>query len=307
MDQITGLLTITGSGADALSIDDSADSNANTATLTDNTLIGLDMPTVQEIQTFRVQAQSGTYRLGVDPLLTGYGAPQTITYDAAGTGPVAVESAMKALFLTDDLTVTEMNRETRNGETHAITYAVTFVRSMAGVDMPEIVWAESRDGSGGLPVTGLVNFADESVEVAIATTREGTTSPSNGNIQTVTVHATAGTFSLQLLDQWTGAIAWDASADDVRTALDPILNPNGSILDPLNPRNDNSKPYTNNVAVTKIGDIFIASRGTRRYGRHLVDTTGLTGTVEMATRVNGINYTTSLRSTSTWQGTTSST
>jgi Ca2+-binding RTX toxin-like protein len=48
---------------DVLNINDSGDTNGNVGTVTGNTLIGLDMPTVSEVQTIFIQAASGTYKL----------------------------------------------------------------------------------------------------------------------------------------------------------------------------------------------------------------------------------------------------
>ena len=90
--------------------------------------------------------------------------------------------------------------------------------------------------------------------------------------------------------QTTANLSFDASATDIRTALDPILNPNGSILDPFNPRNDNSKPYTNNVAVSRIGNVYtITFQGEHRTksvvsvnAANLLNTAGVAG-IDVAT------------------------
>ena len=104
------------------------------------------------------------------------------------------------------------------------------------------------------------------MNVLLATVRNGSVSPNVSNVQTITVDADGGTFTLTLnvpipgsttLTQTTVAIPYNASAVDLRTALDSILNPNGSILDPLNPRNNGSRPFTNNVAVAVVGNVFI--------------------------------------------------
>src|SRR5438270_387970 len=123
--------------------------------LTASTLTGLDMPAVSEVQTFRVQAKSGTYRLGLDAAVYAanpgvYGPAQTITYDPTPAGAaaavLAVQDALRRLYGTQDLVVQEVSREVPAGQTdaHAITYAVTFIRSRAGIDLPQVVWADSR-------------------------------------------------------------------------------------------------------------------------------------------------------------------
>ncbi|MCX7200338.1 MAG: hypothetical protein NTW37_20745, partial [Proteobacteria bacterium] len=319
VDQITGLLVISqgGDGAgDVLNVVDSGDENANTATLTQSTLTGMDMPTVAEVQTIRVQAKEGTFRLGLAPELyvpgAPYGAAQTITYDKSGSGAGVsdIQTKLRVLYGTSDLIVTEVGREIAAGETdaRAITYALTFTGAKAGVDMPKVVWAEARaaiDVSAQKPLTNLLAYDSASVDVNVVTKREGSVTPTVGNVQTFAVDATGGTFRLTVnvpqpgsttvLAQTTAAIAWNATADQIRTALDPILNPNGSILDPFNPRNDNSRPYTNNVAVTRAGNVVtLAFQGEHR-GKAVtaVDTTALTGdaaTIDVATRTSGINY-----------------
>ena len=59
VDQITALLTIdTGAGNDRVDVDDSQDTNANQGVLTGSSLIGLDMPTVPQVRSIRIQAAS---------------------------------------------------------------------------------------------------------------------------------------------------------------------------------------------------------------------------------------------------------
>ncbi|MBI3095551.1 MAG: hypothetical protein HYY97_11840, partial [Rhodocyclales bacterium] len=320
VDQITGLLAIDQGGdtGDVLNVIDSGDAKANTATLTASTLTGLDMPTVAEVQTIRVQAKSGTFRLGLDPTLyvsgAPYGATQTVSYDAVGTttGVTDLQTALRTLYGTTELIISEVSRDIPAGETqaHAITYAMTFTGTMAGKDMPKLVWMETRNASDvttEIPLTSLVAYDNESVDLKVTTKRDGSTAPVVDNVQTFAVNADGGSFKLTVnvpqpgnttvLAQATAAIAYNATAAEIRTALDPILNPNGSILDPFNPRNDNSRPYTNNVTVTRVGNVVtIAFQGEHR-GKAVtaVDSTLLTNTagtasIDVATRHSGINY-----------------
>ncbi|MFN8705806.1 MAG: beta strand repeat-containing protein, partial [Planctomyces sp.] len=67
IDQIGGLLVLESTdGNDTLNIDDSADVNNNEGVLTDTTLTGLDMPSVPEVQTLRVQGAGGTFKLRIN-------------------------------------------------------------------------------------------------------------------------------------------------------------------------------------------------------------------------------------------------
>ncbi|MFT7227617.1 MAG: hypothetical protein ACI8PW_000192, partial [Methylophilaceae bacterium] len=314
VDQITGLLTVvggvqvvdqvsTGLLLDTVNIVDTGDHKDNVGTLTSTTLTGLGMPAVEEVQLVTIRAQSGEYKLSYAVLESDPAAAvETLSYrqeDFANNTAVAnMQTAMRSLFGSEDINVAEYSRREIDGDVRAITYTVSFVNTLAGLDMASIVWSETR------LETLLVNSIDESVDVSISTKRQGSTQPNIGNVQTFSVNATGGKFALTLnvLDEFdqsqtTIAIDYNATAEEVRTALDPILNPNGSMLDPENPRNDNSRPYTNNVSVTKVDNTFmIAFQGEYKDSRVLsVDTlTGaadaLGGTVEVATRTNGINY-----------------
>ena len=62
--------------------------------------------------------------------------------------------------------------------------------------------------------------------------------------QVFSVDASEGEFSFTLLGESTVPLSFDASAQDVANALDPILNPNNS---------DNAKPHTNNFRVEELG------------------------------------------------------
>src|SRR6185312_6811048 len=78
--------------------------------------------------------------------------------------------------------------------------------------------------------------------------------------------------------------AWNASAADVLAALRVALDPNDS---------DPSLPYTRNVNVTKIGDVFTiyfegALAGTAAPALAVLDHSN--GSVTAATRTNGIDY-----------------
>ncbi|MDX6411834.1 MAG: mucin9, partial [Gaiellaceae bacterium] len=66
VDQIAGLLTLDGGAdADTVNVNDGADQNPNTGTLSGTTLTGLGMPTVSEVQRLFVQAIGGSYKLSI--------------------------------------------------------------------------------------------------------------------------------------------------------------------------------------------------------------------------------------------------
>ena len=62
--------------------------------------------------------------------------------------------------------------------------------------------------------------------------------------QVFSVDASEGEFSFTLLGQSTVPLSFDASAQDLANALEPILNPNNS---------DNAKPHTDNFRVEELG------------------------------------------------------
>ena len=79
---------------------------------------------------------------------------------------------------------------------------------------------------------------------------------SYGLRQVVSVDAVSGTYRISLLGEKTVPIAYDASEETFRNALDPILNPNNS---------DNAKPHTSNFRVVKFGnDYHIVMLGEHR-------------------------------------------
>src|SRR5437763_8821022 len=84
-------------------------------------------------------------------------------------------------------------------------------------------------------------------------------------------------------DVATGAIRSDASAADVLSALSAVLNPNN-----VNP----ALPFTDNVAVDQHGNSYtITFQGAYPHmAIASVDTSALAGSVQVATRLDGIDY-----------------
>ncbi|HXG49762.1 MAG TPA: hypothetical protein VNO52_19245, partial [Methylomirabilota bacterium] len=254
MDQITGLLTLDGGAdEDTVTVDDSGDGNDNTGTLDSTTLVGLDMPTVPEVQRWFVRAASGTYRLRTAGFGTDAGfASSAHVFRLADSAEVTLDYSLTAdevaarlriLYGSADIVVTE-NRTATN-----VTYTVAFVRTLAGQDFAQLEWGDTRT------TTLLVPNEEASVDVQTSTLRDGTVMPYRNTLQTVTVSASSGSFRLGFrLDEtdplavtWTAPIAFDASAQDLLAALSAILNPNNT-----NP----ALPFTDNVAVSKHGNAY---------------------------------------------------
>jgi len=70
---------------------------------------------------------------------------------------------------------------------------------------------------------------------------------SYGLRQVVSVDAVSGTYRISLLGEKTVPIAYNASEETFRNALEPILNPNNT---------DNAKPHTSNFRVVKFGNDY---------------------------------------------------
>ncbi|HAM72034.1 MAG TPA: hypothetical protein DCM86_10360, partial [Verrucomicrobiales bacterium] len=257
---------------------------------------------VSEVQVLSVQAVSGQFRLSYDSpaglLTTGL-----LSYDISAA---SLQAVLNQLLGSTGIRV-EKYRDSRK----SVTYTITFGGDLAGRNLAQLAWAETRG------TTQLQPAVESSVDVEVITLRDGTTAPRNNNLQTFTVNASGGFFALQFRmdSEWldritrglgtgapaylptvlrgsgsvtTHAIPYDVSAAELLRYLDPILNPNNS---------SGGLPHTRNVAVQRIGNVLILSfqgeeSGVRVQG---VDVSRLTlgngaGGVDVATRMDGINY-----------------
>ena len=88
---------------------------------------------------------------------------------------------------------------------------------------------------------------DSSVDLRVTTVREGTRTPVSNTVQTLTVGTAPGSFNLTVLGTTITVNTTDTAAQ-LQAALSLILNPNNS-----NP----NLPYTNNVAVSRFGNVFM--------------------------------------------------
>ncbi|MDI1313706.1 FlgD immunoglobulin-like domain containing protein, partial [Prosthecobacter sp.] len=301
LNEVGGLLTVVGAGdTDVLNVDDSGNPANSTGTLTPTTLTGLGMPGVSEVQTVSIQALSGSFMLSYagssGTLLTG-----ALSYDIEASD---LQNALNTLLGSTGIRVEKYRQSAKT-----VTYTITFGGDLAGQNMSQLAWGET------LQTTGLAAGADSSANAVVATLREGTTLPQVNTVQTFTIDAISGTFTLQFqLDAETVAaikrslskalpaystgitffgdstvitapIRYDVTADELAKYLEPILNPSNA---------DGGLPHTSNVAVLKVGNVFLVTfQGAHRATRvHSVDTSALNAgaTIEVATRQNGINY-----------------
>ena len=300
LDEIDGLLTVIGGGADdTLLVDDSSDPSDNTGTLDQTTLTGLDMQGVGEVQVMTVLAIGGDFHLNyTDP--TGTFTTAALSYNIS-EGDLAGE-------LNTLLGSTGIHVGKYRDSAQTVTYTVTFGGDLAGRNMEQLEWSETVDTSN------LVADEDSSVEVDVSTHREGILAPVVNTVQTFTINATSGTFKLKfllsrdMLDAinlgvpgvggiyvpeitdlgaegyvTTAELAYDITAEELAKYLDPILNS----------RNSNSRlSHTRNFSIHQVGDVFLITlKGEHRDSRlAAVDTLGLDGTIDVATRTHGINY-----------------
>ncbi|RLL51276.1 calcium-binding protein [Mariprofundus sp. EBB-1] len=275
VDQITALLTVVGDGfsaTDTLNINDSGDTNNNTGYLTSSTLTGLDMPTVREVQTILVSGVTGDFTLNIAGMVSSI-----LTY---GMTALQVQTAVQTLYgdVNNEISVI------KEGDL----YSVFFGGALAGLNQPQMSIGD----------VSLVANLNATPQLVTATLQDGTLTPALNVVQTLAMNAIAGSFTLSLLGQITAAIAYNASAADLQAALDPVLNPNNS-----NP----SLPYTNNVVVSKYGEVFQITFQGEHKGLRLtaadVNGAGLTagttlsdgtlaggGAISLQTRTDGMNY-----------------
>ena len=127
----------------------------------------------------------------------------------------------------------------------------------------------------------LVAAADSTVDVTVTEQRKGTLEPGLNTVQAIDISATGGSFTLSFvvpnvlgIEQLftTIPIAFDATAEAILAALDPILNPNNAF--PF-------LPFTKNMAVERFGDVVYLTFQGEHAGLTIeaIDTSGLTGTV----------------------------
>ncbi|GAF85233.1 unnamed protein product, partial [marine sediment metagenome] len=254
--------------ADAINNDTNPDAARYTATVEGETLVIIDRQGGDFVT--RLEAQNVT-RSG-----DGY-ALVTLDYSLNAE---QLQERLQALYGFEGISVEE-SRAPRD-----VTYTITFFRDQAGIDFDQIEWDETRETTGLIPSPGA------SVNVLTGTISDGALVNSEiNNIQTITINATGGSFTLSFLIEnergefvlyESDPILYNASALDMFKAISPVLNPNGATTD-IDPEFDRVtrtpyKPYTDNVAVIKIGNVFhIIFQGEHRdLLIHDIDTRALT-------------------------------
>ena len=260
-----------GQGAqDVLNIDDSGSRLPNVGVLTGTSLTGLSMPQANEIQSIVVDATEGAFRLSFAGDETGDLAHNAGAADVQaalealegiGTGNVAVTK-------NDDVYVVRFQGDLTNAE----------VSQIAALAQPSLKKTRERAG-------GELELVDGSVSAG--TRVNGNAGNAVNDVQTLTVDATGGTYTITVFGRTTHAIAFDASAERVRKALQLAV------------ADDKFEEVKTDVTVDKYGNVYVIGfQGKLRelgdakgVGFMTVDTSGLTGgSVAVATRMDGINY-----------------
>jgi len=293
LDQLYALLTVTSlGGLDTLTADDSGDTNDNSGTLTNTSLTGLDMPAVTEIQTIFVQAAAGSFILnapkqGIEtrrpdkPRITRHEGYALVEIDFGMSGE-SVADILNDVYGSTGITVT------RTGDTY-FTYTIVFGIDLAGQDLLQLTWAETREENG------LIAAKDASVNVLTDTLLDGTTFPYVSNVQFLTMDADSGSYRLRIDGlpmeepdepplELTDDIAYNATAEELMEALAPVLNPNNAY---------DNLPHTRNVQVLTFGNVhmIIFMGAHERVEIDVVETSeDFIGSYDLAKRTDGINF-----------------
>jgi Ca2+-binding RTX toxin-like protein len=289
-----------GNGNDGISVDDSSDTSAEAGIVSADLITGFGLGSVSEVQTLKVVGKSGFYRVSrgdvnvpwynIRPGVARPGAVGVVldvSFNAA-----QVEGQLELIYGFGNVAVTLISND--NG---AKTYAIEFTGQLSGADVAPIRWADpgpinlvANDDLGAVDVGGITlpNANSGRADVIIGTGTSDAQDPSGGNTQQFLeiVDADRGTFTITLLNQETYALPFDVTLEDLRKALEPILNPNNS---------DGAKSHTDNFDIEEIGGRFLLTfKGEHRdlvIKEVDVDVTELRGgTVELAVQREGLSY-----------------
>ena len=269
INEIADLLTVDGGlDDDLLTLDDTSNTNDNTGQFNATKIRQLGMGDVAEDQLVHVHARAGTYELDA-------GTFGTAVLDYSWTS-AEVETALNTLFGSADTEVTLVETvDMRNGEAHSKQYRIRFGGTLAGVDMPLLTWLPSDDHV-------LTPHLDSTARVTSQTIQDGGAITATPSVHTLTIDASAGSFELAIGTNRI-AIAYDADKVALWDLLDQTLNPNNAFLD---------RPHTDNFRLDEYDGTFLITL-LGEYATETIsvsDESGLTGTVTVERRNDGINY-----------------
>lgn len=253
---------------DVLNIDDSGSLLPTVGVLTGTTLTGLGLPQANEIQSIVVDATEGAFRLSFEGAQTG-----DLAFNASAA---QVQAALEAL----DGIGTGNAAVTKNDDV----YVVRFQGDLTNTDVSQIAALAQPSLKKVIELAGGEN-ATINGGVTVSTRVHGNDDRPVNDVQALTVNATSGSYTLTVFGRTTGPIAFDASAEAVRKALQLAV------------ADDKFEEVKTDVTVDKYGSVYVI--GFQGKLRELGDAVGVdfmtvanstNGSVAVATRMDGMNY-----------------
>ena len=261
----TGSGNLLQTGTNTLNVVGTADALDAWAVLTGSTLTGLGMPATNAIQTIFVD----------DPLPGDALRPFTLSFNGHSTGSLDVttsaadvQAALEALpsIGSGNVAVNKIDN------VFVVRFQGTLTNRLlpvltAGAGDAHVFIAIREPGIDKLDPADFAPSADSSAR---------------NDLQVLTIDATGGTFRLEFGVQFTGELAHNASADEVRDALQRLVG----------------NQFADDIAVGRFGTAYqILFQGVLRQvmggngvGFLKVDTGALAGTATLVTRMDGVNY-----------------
>jgi Ca2+-binding RTX toxin-like protein len=234
---------------DVLNIDNSADTADTQAVLTQTSLTGLGMgdlgtpgTTFNEIQTLRLDATGGTFKLGIDgTTIVSAGPALGFDINAAALDAVLEDMYLKYINgireaageppLTSADTAGGLVEVAKNDDV----YVIRFVGLLSNVDVAQLKVREAAlsridELPGGGTATVTTNLAET------ATRLDGITAEARNEVQKLLISATGGTFTLAFPNSDTGnvtaALPYNVTRAELQLALEalPAIVPGDVLL-----------------------------------------------------------------------------
>jgi hypothetical protein len=179
---------------------------------------------VNEIQQVTVHATGGTFLLALpnaaDPATTHYTAP--LAYDIEAED---LQTALQSLVETAYTGISDTALDVEVTKAGSV-YRITYVDELGARDIPLLAANETglTNGKGALDVLNVDDsgFDLSTVGVLTSSTLTGLSTRQVNEIQTVVLDADAGTFNLNYEGDTTGTLDFNATADQVRDALESL-------------------------------------------------------------------------------------
>jgi hypothetical protein len=260
-------------------VNDSGTNGNTVGVLTSSSLTGLSTQQVNTIQTIFVNASQGHFTLSY-----GNATTAALPYDISAADLQTALLGLLQAALPGQVIEPGDVIVSRDDKDIVVRFqgnlANQAVAPLVATAQPDLLLGVEQAGGGVNLVPGTVT---------VSTRVAGTSATQLNDMQAVTVNATGGTYTLSLLDgkMKTAPIAYDASADAVQSALQAAY----AVLYP-------AEQFQIDVTVNRYRNVyFIGFQGKLRRVNEgsavdelQANTAGLTGTVSIATRTDGLNY-----------------